>query len=195
MSLTHSSRGIIAGTILGDGCLERNGRYVRLRIDHGARQKCLVEWKHQQLAELHPTAIRRIAVADQRTRRTYVHYRFETASSPLLEEYYRLFYPHGKKSVPVEIASYLTSALSIAVWYMDDGSRRQDCCAGYLNTQAFAWEEVSRLQVCLAKNFGIASRLHWAAGRPRIYIAGNDFRTLCDLIRDHVLPELQYKLL
>lgn len=107
MSLTHSSRGIIAGTILGDGCLERNGPYVRLRIDHGARQKFLVEWKHQQLAELHPTAIRCIAIADQRTGRTYVHYRFETASSPLLEEYYRLFYPHGKKACRLRLPRIL----------------------------------------------------------------------------------------
>jgi hypothetical protein len=79
MRLTDRCRGIIAGAILGDGCLERNGRFVRLRIDHGERQKALVEWKHKQLAELSPTPIRRVTVLDQRTGKTYVHYRFENA--------------------------------------------------------------------------------------------------------------------
>jgi hypothetical protein len=195
MRLTDRCRGIIAGAILGDGCLERNGRFVRLRIDHGERQKALVEWKHKQLAELSPTPIRRVTVLDQRTGKTYVHYRFETCTTPELEEYYHAFYSNGVKQVPSQVASYLTSALSIAVWYMDDGSRRSDCCGGYFNTQGFALGEVSRLQECLARNFGFKTRIHWAAGRPRIYVAGDDFRTLCTMICAYVIPELQYKLL
>jgi hypothetical protein len=196
MSLTQSCRDFIVGAILGDACLERNGNNVRLRIDHGHRQQALVKWKYQQLAELSPSSPRRVAVLDPRTRQTYVHYRFVSRTTELLNEYFDLFYGRqGVKCVPENIVSYLSSALSIAVWYMDDGGRRGDCRAGYFNTQAFRAEEIDLLRDCLMKNFNLATRVHFAAGRPRIYIARAVFPQLCDLIRPHVIQDMQYKLL
>lgn len=196
MSLTQHCRDFILGAILGDACLERNGKNVRLRIDHGHHQRALVEWKFQQLAELNPSPPRRVEVHDQRTNQTYVHYRFTTRTTDLLNEYFELFYTcDGVKRVPQDITSYLLSALSIAVWYMDDDGRRNDCRSGYLNTQAFQAEEVDTLRNCLEANFKLPTRLHFAAGRPRIYIASAHFEGFCDSIRTHVIPEMQYKLL
>jgi len=196
VSLTQHCRDFIVGAILGDACLERNGKNVRLRIDHGHQQQALVEWKYRLLAELDPSPPGRVEVADQRTRKTYIHYRFVSKTTELLNEYFDLFYGRqGIKCVPENIVSYLNSALSIAVWYMDDGSRRGDCRSGYFNTQAFQPEEIDLLRGCLVRNFNLATRTHFAAGRPRIYIAQAHFQQLCDLIRPHVIPEMQYKLL
>jgi hypothetical protein len=78
---------------------------------------------------------------------------------------------------------------------MDDGGRRGDCRSGYFNTQAFAVAEVELLRGCLQRNFLLETRTHFAAGRPRIYVAKAHFSGLCDLIRHHVIPEMQYKLL
>jgi hypothetical protein len=184
------------GAILGDGCLERNGKHVRLRIDHGEVQQALVEWKFHQLAELEPSPPKRVEVFDPRTQKTYVHYRFATRTSVVLDEYYHLFYgASGIKRVPEQIGSHLNSALSIAVWYMDDGGRRGDCRSGYFNTQAFSAEEVLLLREGLQRNFQLPTTTHFAAGRPRIYIRSVHFEQFCGLIRPHVIPTMQYKLL
>ena len=196
MSLTQECRAIILGTMLGDACLERNGRYVRLRVDHGEAQRALVEWKFRQLAELNPSPPRRVEVHDDRTNRVYVHYRFTTRSLEILNEYRDLFYTdQGVKRIHPRILSHLSSALSIAVWYMDDGSRRGDCRSGYFNTQAFAKEEVDLLRFGLLKYCNLSTKTHFAAGRPRIYVPVKQFPLLCRLIENHVIPEMQYKLL
>jgi hypothetical protein len=195
MSLTPSCREIIVGTILGDGCLERNGKNVRLRVDHGHHQQALVEWKFQQLAELAPSRPKRVEVFDRRTNQTYVHYRFASRTTEELNEYFDLFYGTGVKCIPPNIASYLSSALSIAVWYMDDGGRRADCRSGYFNTQAYRVGEIESLRQCLLRNFDLLTTTHFAAGRPRIYVAKAHFQRLCDLIRPHVILAMRYKLL
>src|SRR5437016_2225652 len=115
MSLTQHCRDINVGAILGDACLERNGKNVRLRIDHGHNQQAWVEWKYQRLADLSPSLPRRVEVADPRTHKTYIHYRFVSRTTEILNEYFELFYGRqGVKCVPENIAAYLNSALSIA---------------------------------------------------------------------------------
>lgn len=78
---------------------------------------------------------------------------------------------------------------------MDDGGRRRDCRSGYLNTNAYLVEDVDRLRQCLENNFGIVISVHYAAAKLRIYIAKAQFEQFCSLIRPHVIPEMQYKLL
>ncbi len=196
MILAQNCRDVILGTLLGDACLERNGKNVRLRIDHGEKQRLLVEWKFQQLADLNPSEPKRVEVFDHRTNRIYVHYRFLTKTTELLNDYFELFYgKEGAKHVPEEISQLLTSAFTLAVWYMDDGSRRSDCGSGYFNTQAFDVEEVALLQHCLMRNFNLETKIHFAAGRPRIYLPKLQFSKFCDLIRPYVIPDMRYKLL
>jgi hypothetical protein len=196
VSLTQHCRDIIVGTILGDACLERNGKNVRLRIDHAYHQRALVEWKHQHFAELDPSPPKVVEVFDRRTNRTYIHYRFVSRTTEMLNEYFELFYgEQGIKRIPDNIAAYLSSALGVAVWYMDDGGRRGDCRSGYFNTQAYQVAEIDSLRRCLLGNFNLSTTTHFAAGRPRIYVAKAHFQQLCDLIRPHVIPDMRYKLL
>jgi hypothetical protein len=169
---------------------------VRLRVDHGQHQRTLVEWKFQQLAELSPYAPRVVEVFDRRTNQTYVHYRFVSRTTEILNKYFELFYDReGIKRIPGNIATYLSSALGVAVWYMDDGGRRSDCRSGYFNTQAYQVAEIDSLRRCLLANFNLVTTTHFAAGRPRIYVAKAHFQQLCDLIRPHVIPDMRYKLL
>ena len=183
------------GTILGDGCLERNGINVRLRIDHSLSQQALVDWKRRELKELSPSIPRIIRRVDGRTGAEHVNYRFSTRSLPLLNHYFDLFHGSGKKGIPASISCLLSTALSLAVWYMDDGSRRSECRSGYLDTNAFLLTDVKRLQDCLWARFGISTAVHFAAGKARIYIPRSQFSEFCELIRPHVISEMSYKLL
>ena len=45
--LTKRQKDILIGMLLGDGCLEKNGRNVRLRIEHGLSQKDYLDWKYE----------------------------------------------------------------------------------------------------------------------------------------------------
>jgi hypothetical protein len=185
------------GTILGDGCLERNGINVRLRIDHSLSQRAFVDWKRRELQELGPSIPRVVKRVDSRTRAEHRNYRFSTRSLPVLNHYYRLFHGDagGSKRIPVSISDLLTTPLSLAVWYMDDGGRRSDCRSGYLNTNAYDLTDVSLLQNCLKEGFGVSTTVHFAAGKPRIYIPKGQFSDFCALIRPFMIREMSYKLL
>jgi LAGLIDADG DNA endonuclease family len=193
--LSKACEQVVIGTLLGDGCLERNGRHVRLRIDHSVRQKAFVDWKFRMLGELSPASPRLVKRVESRTGRVQCNYRFGTRSTPVLEKYFSLFYPGGKKRISEDIGHFLVTPLSIAVWYMDDGSRRGDCRSGYLNTNAYSVGDVELLRRTLLQNFDIATSLHFAAGRPRIYIPAASFGQFCGLIRSHVIDQMSYKLL
>ena len=192
--LSPRCEAIVVGTILGDGCLERNGKNVRLRIDHGVHQQAWVEWKHSELQELHPGSPRLVKRIDGRTYQEHVNYRFNTCSTPLLNEYFDMFYVKSEKRIPSFIGDLL-SPLTLGVWYQDDGGRRCDCASGYLNTNAYRVEDVELLKLSLLARFGISSRTHFAAGKPRIYIPSREFPAFCDIIRSDVIDEMTYKLL
>lgn len=193
--LSKRCEDIILGTVLGDGCLERNGSNVRLRIDHAFSQRELVEWKFRELHELEPFFPRKVERVDQRTGQTHVNYRFATRTTSALNEMHGLFYRGRTKWISAEICNRLDSSLSLAVWYMDDGGRRGDCRSGYLNTNAYASDDVELLKQCLWKTFDIETVTHYAAGKPRIYIPASQFTAFCDVVRPHIIREMEYKLL
>lgn len=194
--LSSRCRDVVVGTILGDGCLERNGRNVRLRIDHSVRQRALVEWKLTELSELTPSTPRLVRRRDARTGQVHENYRFATCTTSRLNEFFDLFYPKNRrKRIPSCIDDILISPVAVAVWYMDDGGRRGDCRSGYLNTNAYAVDDVGLLKQCLERRLGITTSTHFAAGKPRIYIPQSQFLRFCDIIRPHVISEMNYKLL
>lgn len=196
MSLSKRCEEIVLGTVLGDGCLERNGSNVRLRIDHCVKQAAFVDWKFCELRELGPLPRRVVDRIDPRTGRNHVNYRFATRTTSVLNGYYSMFYgPDKCKTIPMDMPELLAAPLSLAVWYMDDGGRRGDCRSGYLNTNAYGIGDVEILKECLSRNFGIPTSTHFAAGKPRIYVPQAHFSQFCDLIRPHVIPEMAYKLL
>lgn len=68
--LTSKQKEILLGTLLGDGVLELNGRYPRLRIDHSEKQKAYVEWKYKMFYGLTTDGIKHSpSKLDQRTKK------------------------------------------------------------------------------------------------------------------------------
>lgn len=154
---------VLVGTLLGGACIEKNGRFWRVRIDHGAKERAYVLWKDDRLRDLAASPPREVRVADPRTGRTYVHHRFDTRSTEALGTYRDLFYRDGRKVVPADVETLLKSPLTLAVWYMDDGHRRTDCRALRINTQSYDPEGVRRLVSALQRNFGVESKPHRVA--------------------------------
>lgn len=93
--------------------MERNGRYVRLKIGHGLLQKAYLEWKFQKLKSLSTSSPRFVEGAlHRKTEKRYSRVEFATLSLPLFEEYWQKFYIQGKKRIPLDISEYLSSPLA-----------------------------------------------------------------------------------
>jgi hypothetical protein len=182
-SLTGVQRSIIAGSLLGDGAM-RCKTNALLEINHCYRQKSYVDWKHRHLADLVRTSPRQRCGNGNR-----VAYRFVTRSLPELTPYYVLFYGNGKKSVPPQME---LDPLTLAVWFMDDGSRSRS--AVYFNTQQFDDASQRRLLEMLRQQWHIGGSLNRDKSYWRIRISVRGTFKLSCLIQEYVLPEMRYKL-
>ena len=181
-SLSEEQHAIVVGSLLGDGSM-RCKTNALLEINHSWHQYRYVHWKYGHLAELVSTPPR-----VRRGNGTRVACRFVTRSLPVLTPYYRLFYEGGRKRVPeLEL-----SPLTLAVWFMDDGSRSRN--AVYLNTQQFGVQDQHRLLRMLKDQCGIDGRLNRDKCYRRIRLTVDGAAVLVRLIEPFVLPELRYKL-
>jgi hypothetical protein len=183
-------RATLIGTVLGDGYLEPHGRGVRLQVVHSAKLKAYVEWKHQELRDLHPSPLH------YHDNGGYPFWRFVTRCHSALTELRRLFYRNGRKVIPEEFRSLFRHPKSLAVWFMDDGTcdRRQGSIL--FETQCFGGDDLLRLKEALQASFGLKTTIHRSGvGRGmRLYVPVAEARKLAGLIEPYVLPELRYKL-
>lgn len=181
IALTAEEHAVVLGSLLGDGSM-RCKRNALLEVNHSAAQREYVDWKYDRL--------RRLVSNPPQSRTTNglrLAYRFVTLSLPSLTPYYRAFYGSGRKAVP-QIA---LSPLSLAVWFMDDGSRSRS--SAYLNTQQFGPCDQERLMGALA-SFGIDATLNRDKCYQRIRIRTASIVRFAALIAPHVLPSMQYNL-
>jgi len=194
-NLTQVHRNVIVGSILGDGCMERNGRYVRLKIGHGLKQQDYVQWKSKLLEPFCAHQPRFVKGAiHRRTGIRYSRIEVSTFSLPVFEEYWQKFYVQGKKKIPKDIDELLTDPLAVAIWFMDDGYKRNDCNALRINTDSFSYEEQEILQECLIKNFDISTRIHRKGKFWNIYIPSTQASKFCELVKPYIVPAMKYKI-
>lgn len=191
--LTKRQHLILIGKILGDGFLEKNGRFTRLKIGHSEKQKEYVFWCHKEFNNFTTKKPHFIRVASQY--RKVGQYRFSTFSSAIFDRYRKMFYQNRKKIIPNSIKELLKDPLTLAVWYMDDGYKRTDNSGLYLCTSSFSQPEHNLLQDSLYENFGIETNIHFAGGYARLHIPARHKREFCSIVRPHVVSSLDYKLL
>ena len=191
--LTERQREIIIGTLLGDACLEKNGKYTRLRIDHYNKQKEYIFWLFRELSpfSLKPRIINEV---DKRNGKTYSRWHFSTKSLPIFTEFQELFYVGKRKIVPSTLDEFITP-LSLAIWYMDDGFRRKDSKGFYLCTSSYTAKEHKILQEVLYKRFMISTKIHHQRQYMRTFIPSASAESFNKLVKPYVLPDLNYKLL
>lgn len=194
-ALSEKQQAILVGLMLGDGFLEHRYKYPRLRVDHTFKHKEYVDWLYNQFKDLcikKPFALDRV---DKRNGRIYSHYIFTTITDSSLLKYRNIFYKDGKKVIPTNLKFLLKNALSLAIWYMDDGFKRSDCNSLYLCTSGFTLEEQKFLQEVLLNLYGFKTKIHFAGNNTRIYFPVGSAKGFCDLIKPFVLPVFHYKLL
>ena len=181
-SLSGTQRDIVIGSLLGDGSMRCRANAL-LEINHSISQRAYVDWKYAELADLVSTPPRRRSGNGNR-----VAYRFVTRSLPELTPYFREFYYSGKKRIPMSVD---LTPLTMAVWFMDDGSRSRR--AVYLNTQQFSREEQHRLLRMLREQWDLTGSLNRDKSYFRIRISVESTKRFREIIDPHMLSELRYK--
>jgi hypothetical protein len=85
--------------------------------------------------------------------------------------------------------------LTMAVWFMDDGSRKSRQCRGlYFNTQSFSSSEVRLLQDVIQRDVDVETSVRQQVDGLQIYVPSSSVGGLIGFIDDQVLPSMRYKL-
>ena len=129
--MTQAQKDTIIGTVLGDSyiALSRSGK-THIQIKQADRYKEYVFWLYKNLKDLFPVSI-------PRQRKDNNQWYVNSSFSYELNELHHLFYIEGRKTVPQNIEEILVSPISLAIWFMDDGTldyRLKDHCAFHLCT-------------------------------------------------------------
>lgn len=188
LSLDSLEKQVLIGTLLGDGSLAPNvyGKNCRLEMIQSDKQKAYLDWK--------AGIFHKWCLSQPHFNEKTKSWRLKTVSHPELTFYHSLFYPNGKKVIPESIDEIMRSALSLAVWFMDDGTKGPR--NGYtLNSQSFSQTDNEILINMLRQNFGLEQvSLHRDKKYYRIYIGSQSRLAFENLVRLHMIPTMLYKL-
>lgn len=206
LELTEEERSVIFGTLLGDAHLQKRGNSYRLKIEHAQANADYVQWKYKKLFRLCQTTH---APKPFTSKSGFTTQLFYTSSSPLYQSIHELFYQPIEKSggkvkyvktITEKLLSHLpVNDLVLAVWFMDDGSIREDCYAGKIATMCFSQEEQLLLQQYLldvySLNLSVVIHLE-SKNQYYLSVPASTFRLFSQLIEPHVeeVTSMVYKL-
>lgn len=191
---TAEQHNILVGSILGDGgVFVGNPQKPYFYVKQKEANKKYVFWLYERF--------RNFCVSSPRQRKDNGQWYFSTRGLEILLPFRKAFYKERKKRVPRDIGELLVSPLSLAVWYMDDGTldyRQKDHCAFSLTTNCFTKQEVALLSNALWKNFRIVSTVQTPLCRgiryPKLYIGARGREGFLDLILPYIHECFAYKL-
>jgi hypothetical protein len=187
-------KSILIGTVLGDGHLTPpSGNKSQLYAKYDDKYIEYLHWLHTQLKPIGVSAIK--------PHKGFHQHRFRTRSSREIFKLRNYFYPLGKKIIPANISFVLRDPLSLAIWYMDDGTldfREKYHRNASIATFCFSYRENKLLANALMKNFGIEARVHLSTMRGkkyyRLYIVSKSFDRFIDHIKAYIVPCMLYKI-
>jgi len=184
--LNQFQKSVIIGILLGDG-------YVRivpgrqnafLEVNHSLVQRDYVMWKYDVLEGVRAGVPK---VRSGNGERQAI--RFYTKQSSEITELHKQFYCSGVKIIPTDLK---LNSLTLAVWFMDDGSRCRESDV-YLNTQQFDTESQLILVQALQK-LGLEATLNKDKHYKRIRFLKKSIPKLFILIKPHIIPSMMYKI-
>jgi recombination protein RecA len=190
---------VLLGGLMGDGALSpsRSGNGARFRWGHGAKQFEYGDWKASLFAN--------VTVSRSTNAKGAVFH--DVQPLPELAELREAVYVGGKKVLSDDYLKRLTP-LSLAIWYMDDGSfalrskglqQRTEGGSGRSEfcVEALSADSRSRLQSYLADVWGIRADLIVRGAQAKCYLQFPTAETakFHALIAPFVHPSMQYKLL
>ena len=195
---TDRQKQIVFGTLLGDGYLRptngnaENHSYA-LSLCHGKKQLEYLTWKFHEFENFVLT--KEFRVNTRSFRGNAPTYSFSTISHPFLNEAHSICYSSdGKKDITEQWLSRLTP-LSLAVWYMDDGSLNKRSHTIVLCTNSFSREGQLLAIDWLKERYDICAVLEPRRNNQMVLrINASQSRKFMDIVGPHVPSCMNYKL-
>ena|SRR3989344_959741 len=169
--LSDRSKEVILGSILGDGSLKIHKPYKNARFSfrHSIGQKDYFFWKANQLKEISSDSYYWVQKADGLGGEKI---RYQSLALESLTDLYHLTHEHDKLVIKRKWLNLLTP-LSLAIWWLDDGSLIVNSRRGVLCTDPFSYEDQKILARYLYIVWGIrvtiAKTIREHDGRKREY--------------------------
>ena len=167
MELNDRCKEIILGSLLGDGSLKIHRPYknARFAFRHSVCQKEYFFWKVKELKEISS----KNCFWEQSDRK----FRYQSLALESLTKLYCLTHQNGKFSINRKWLNELTS-LSLAVWWLDDGSLVSDSRQGVFCTDGFSKKELPVLKNYLEDKWKIKTQIGKANRYYRIWIRSSE---------------------
>lgn len=195
LKIGNDLKQLLIGSLLGDGCFCSVGKAAKnkcLSIGHSWKQKEYLEYKWNILNRYNLVSpIIEYHINNKRYSQELIGYRFKSKLHPIFTNIRTKYYDtEGNKRVLYEFVKDI-DALGLAIWYMDDGYATKNSCI--LSTCSFNIEEQTLLADILLSKFD----LHFNVGKNdnSMYLQAKDFPKFVDLIKDFIIPTMQYKLI
>lgn len=152
--LSDQCRAIILGSLLGDGSLKihRPHKNARFSFRHSIHQKTYFLWKIKQLSEI--TSERHCWLQENDTGYGKTKLRFQSLALPELTELYRLTHKKNVLNIRRKWLNQMNE-LSLAIWWLDDGSIIGTGSRGVICTDGFSHEDNKLLARYFLKVWGI----------------------------------------
>lgn len=183
---------IALGSLLGDAYLRPSGNSYSLSFSHGEKQLAYLEWKRAEFANFVTQEGFYKSVRDFHGNAPT--YSFGTISHPDLKELRALCYPDGTKRVSRAWLELLTP-LSLAVWYLDDGSRNARYGTLVLCTNSFPLDEHVLMAEYFRDRCGLDVKIEPRRnGQYCLRVNASQAGRFLSLISPHVPDCMNYKL-
>lgn len=157
---------VIVGGLLGDLHIQKTSSSTnrcRLRFCHSIKQKEYVDWKYT----IFKNDFCKKTQAPRQTNRN--EYAFYTSYLDTFKSYHTLWYKSDvcsvcsqktkkTKIIPKNIDQLLIDPIALAIWYLDDGTKRNYNGCRFA-TQSFSFTENEMLQSTLKTNFDLTVKV------------------------------------
>lgn len=183
--LTNIQKELIIGSLLGDACIVKRRNKSYFRISHCEKQKDYLLYKKKILNNIVKTISNHI---DKRG--NSIMYSFNTLSFTELNYFKDLFYDKVKIINPI-IEEYLTP-FSLAIWYMDDGSKVNKSCK--ISTESFSYIGNQILQNILKNKFNLDCKILTYKKYYYLFFNVENTAKFHNLIKEYIIDCMKYKL-
>lgn len=186
---TQRQVSIMSGSLLGDASIEAkrfgsDGCNCCFTVKHAISQEEYLRWKYEQLKNLCLSEPK--IVSQDRIR-------FRTRSHPFFSAWRREYYPRGKKQIGLGTLKKL-DPLSLAVWFLDDGTNIDQGRTLRFATCGFTYKEHELFSAVLKNRFGLDTAISEYSGYLFLRIAVPSRRKFLDIISPHVPKCMEYKI-
>lgn len=183
--------------ILGDVFVSKYGRYKNARLVFDQSKDKHSDYLYylynlfEPFVSTEPKLTNR--KPDSRTGLIYNSLIFRTFSLSCFNEYHSIFYPNGKKIIPLNIEEYLTE-IGLAFWIMDDGGKNTHGDL-ILHTNSYTFEEVELLISVLNNKFNLSAKIYKRSTKQwAILIPKKELSKVRQLVSNYIHSSMEYKI-